>query len=259
MRIAVIGTGHMGMWFIRELAKSHPVAVFDTDSQKMEAVSGDSIVKLELLSELETFRPQMVVNAVSLKNTVEAFQVLLPYLGGECMLVDIATIKGSIPDFYEICGRPFVSVHPMFGPRFTDLHSLKGENAVIISESHEDGKEFFREFFRDFGLTLFEYTFAQHDRLMGRTLTLPFASSIVFSACVTGGTVPGTTYKRHKEIARKLMEEDDYLLAEVLFNAVSLEQVEKITSSLEFSKHVIRDRDHEEAGRFFKRLRKNLE
>ncbi len=259
MRIAVLGTGHMGAWFIGELSKNHTVAVFDIDSSKMEAIAVESVRKLDNLSLLKEFRPQMLLNAVSLKSTMDAFRKAVPYLEPGCLLVDIATIKGELPAFYTDCGFPYVSVHPMFGPRFADWAHLKEENAVIISQSHDEGKRFFREFFSTFGLTLFQFSFQEHDRLMGITLTLPFSASIVFSACVTGGTVPGTTYKRHKAIARKLMEEDDYLLAEVLFNSVSMGQLERITSSLEFLKHVIRDRDYEEAGRFFNRLRENLE
>jgi prephenate dehydrogenase len=146
----------------------------------------------------------------------------------------------------------------MFGPRFADLQQLSDENAVIISESDERGKAFFREFFAAFNLDVFEYSFSRHDQLMGVSLTLPFSASIAFAACAADETVPGTTYAGHKEVARKLFQEDDYLLAEVLFNPTSLKQLERITHALEFLKHVIRAKDYEEAETFFNKLRKNL-
>jgi hypothetical protein len=72
-------------------------------------------------------------------------------------------------------------------------------------------------------------------------------------------TVPGTTFKKHLEIARGLLSEDDYLLAEVIFGPHSLEQLEKVTSRLEFLKHVIKGRDFDEARVFFARLRQNIQ
>jgi prephenate dehydrogenase len=70
--------------------------------------------------------------------------------------------------------------------------------------------------------------------------------------------VPGTTFKKHLEIAKGLLSEDDYLLCEMLFNSYSLPQLEKVTDRLGSLKHVIRGKDIEEAKKFFDSLRKNL-
>ena len=40
MKIALIGTGHMGSWFARELMSDHEVAVYDVDGKKMAALNG---------------------------------------------------------------------------------------------------------------------------------------------------------------------------------------------------------------------------
>lgn len=257
MKIAVIGTGHMGSWFIRVLSETHELAVHDRNP---DAMSGSShVVQLPEISALKEFNPEMVINAVSLKNTISAFQELLPFVDQDCILVDIASIKGDIAEYYKECGHRFASVHPMFGPRFTDMRARLNENAVIIDESDPEAADFFKSLFDQFGLTVFNYSFSKHDSLMAYSLTLPFASSIVFSACVSTNTVPGTTFTRHREIASKLLEEDNYLLSEVLFNPFSMQQLEKICSNLEFLKHVIKARDYEEAEKFFNKLRKNLE
>ena len=104
----------------------------------------------------------------------------------------------------------------------------------------------------------FEYSFEEHDRMMAYSLTTPFVSSLVFAACVDARAVPGTTFKRHMTIARSLLAEDDHLLAEILFNAHSLQELGKITARLEFLKHIIMARDQEEASRFFSKLRQNI-
>ena len=117
---------------------------------------------------------------------------------------------------------------------------------------------FFQKFFTRLKLNIFEYTFKKHDRMTAYSLTLPFASTLVFASCMNTSAVPGSTFKKHKEIATGLLSEDDYLLSEILFNSYSLQQLEKVTSRLEFLKHVIKGRDIEEARKFFNSLRKNL-
>lgn len=112
--------------------------------------------------------------------------------------------------------------------------------------------------FRKLGVRIFEYTFDEHDRMMAYSLTTPFAASLVFAACMENTAVPGTTFARHRKIAKGLLSEDDHLLAEILFNPYSVPQLAKITASLEFLKHVIRGRDYEEAKGFFRKLRKNV-
>jgi prephenate dehydrogenase len=99
---------------------------------------------------------------------------------------------------------------------------------------------------------------AEHDRMMAYSLTLPFVSSLVFSSCVTMSTVPGTTFRKHLEVARGLLGEDEYLLTEILFNPESLAQLEKISSRLNYLWHIVKQRDEEEARKFLGALRKNL-
>ncbi len=94
--------------------------------------------------------------------------------------------------------------------------------------------------------------------MMAYSLAIPFVSSMIFAACVDMKTVPGTTFKRQLMIARRLLSEDDHLLAEVLFNPESLKELGKLTSRLELLKHIMQDRDYDEASEFFHRLRKNI-
>jgi prephenate dehydrogenase len=107
-------------------------------------------------------------------------------------------------------------------------------------------------------VNIFEFSFKAHDQMTAYSLSLPFASTLVFASCMKNTAVPGTTFKRHLTIAKGLLSEDDHLLAEILFNDFSLEQLENVTARLEFLKHVIRDRDYEEAQRFFNKLRENI-
>lgn len=256
MKIAMVGLGHMGAWLAGEFLGDHDVAGMDIDPGRVDAVPGiNALVGLDALVD---FGPELVINAVPLRDTVSVFRDLIAVLPETTVIGDVASIKGTLSDFYRESGHPFVSVHPMFGPTFANIGALSEESAVIIRESDPKAAALFRNFFIARDLNLFEYSFDEHDRMMAYSLTLPFVSTMVFGACMDDQAVPGTTFRRHRDIAKGLLSENDYLLAEILFNPHSMVQLEKVTNRLEFLKHVIKGRDSEEAVVFFDRLRDNL-
>ncbi|MEW6722573.1 MAG: prephenate dehydrogenase/arogenate dehydrogenase family protein [Candidatus Micrarchaeota archaeon] len=259
MKIAIIGAGKMGSWLARMLSSGNEVAVYDRDAARAQVCAGaGKITALPALSGLSGFRPQMLINAASIQNTVAAFGEARPFLGDDCIICDVASIKSGLEEYYSECGLRFASVHPMFGPTFAEMDALREENAIIISSSDPEGKAFFTSFFGSLGVRIFEYSFAEHDRMMAYSLTTPFVASLVFAACMDGAAVPGSTFARHRKIAKGLLSEDDSLLSEILFNPHSLSQLDKITSRLEFLKHIIKARDSEEMTDFLAKLRKNI-
>lgn len=257
MKIAIIGAGHMGGWFAQELSQDgHEVAVFDVKPHKMEQLRG--VRSFTELTELKDFAPEMLLNAVSIRSTVEAFEACRAYLPDYCVLVDVTSVKGQLPRYYQQGDFRYASLHPMFGPTFANVNDLREENVILINESDPNTKEFFRAFFSQREVNIFEFSFKKHDQMTAYSLSLPFASTLVFAACMDNTTVPGTTFKRHLAIAKGLLSEDDHLLAEILFNEYSLEQLERVTARLEFLKHVIKGRDDEEVQKFFQSLRENI-
>ncbi len=256
MRIFILGTGHMGSWLASAFKGRHEVAAFDTDRAKLDRLTG--VTKLGGLGELGDFKPELAINAVSLKSTRAAFDSMLPHLFEGCIISDIASVKAGLKEYYERAGRPFVSTHPMFGPTFAKFDNLAGENAIIISESCEEGKRFFREFYQQLELNIFDYTFKEHDDTIAYSLATPFASTITFAACMKDQHAPGTTFKKHREIAKGLFSEDDYLLTEILFAPGALAQIEKISQQLAYLTHIIRGRDYEVMKKFLNKLRDNI-
>jgi prephenate dehydrogenase len=257
MKIAILGAGHMGSWLARALAeKNNKICIYDLDRSKIEKIQKARI--LGSYEELKDFQPELVINAVSLKNTLEAFKSAEPHLSARCLIADVTSVKSGIAEYYRNCRFRFASVHPMFGPTFANVERLEDENVILISESDREGARFFRKLFGEMRLNIFEYSFEEHDRMIAYSLVLPFASTMVFAACMNNSAVPASTFKKHREIAGGLLSEDDYLLAEILFSPYSLQQLEKVTSRLEFLKHVIKAKDVEEAHKFIRRLRENV-
>jgi prephenate dehydrogenase len=257
MRIFILGAGHMGAWLVEEFCLDHQVAVYDTNRKKLKYFF--NVQRLMDLFEVKAFEPELIVNAVDLNHIREAFDDVLPYLPETCILSDIASVKTDLPEYYHKIGRRFVSTHPMFGPTFANIRDLRDENAILIAESDEEGKIFFRDFYHSLKLNIYEYSFEEHDQTMAYSLSIPFASSMVFAACMKKQEAPGSTFRKHQDIARGVLSEDDHLLAEIMFNPLTIRQIEEINSRLAYLTHIIRGRDHEEMGKFLNKLRMNIE
>ncbi|PKL23722.1 MAG: prephenate dehydrogenase/arogenate dehydrogenase family protein [Spirochaetae bacterium HGW-Spirochaetae-3] len=259
MRIAVLGSGKMGAWLASALAAEHDVFVYDANPASAAAAAGSGRAKaVATLDGIGEAAADMLVNCVPLGMTVEAFEAAEPYLPADCMLADIASVKTGLAEWYAASGRPFVSSHPMFGPTYADRSNLAGQSAVVISESCEAGKALWRGLYEGLGIRVFEESFDGHDRTVAYSLATPFASTMVFAACMKRLDAPGTNFKKHLELAHGLLAEDDRLLAEIMFNPYTIRRLELINSQLSYLTHIIKDRDHEEMSKFLEKLRDNV-
>jgi prephenate dehydrogenase len=256
MRILVAGAGKMGSWLIESLCLDYEVAAYDNDLTRLKYFF--NTVKLVSPEEIRDFDPDMVINAVSLEMTVQVFGEILPYLRKDCILADITSVKNGLQKYYPESGFRFVSTHPMFGPTFANIKDLTGQSAIIIRESDEEGKAFFRKFYGSFHLNIFDYSFTEHDQTIAYSLAIPFASTMVFAACMKKQEAPGTTFRKHQEIAKGLFSEDDFLLSEIMFSPFTLEQIEKIGSELEHLREIIKEKDTYKMRQFLNGLRKNI-
>ncbi|MDW7759396.1 MAG: hypothetical protein SCM96_02015 [Acidobacteriota bacterium] len=256
MRIAVMGIGHMGRWLASGLARDAEVGVHDSDTGRMASVPGAA--RLEHPAELAGFRPDLLVNAVGIGDTVSAFRAVEPFLPPGCILTDIATIKSPVFEYYSGCPFPHASIHPLFGPNFADLDRISGGVVLVLRESAEPAKILFRRVFDALRCRVVECSLAEHEAVMGTSLSLPVASAIAFAAALSPDPLPGSSFSAFREITRRMFREDDRLLAEILFNPHSLRRIDDMTRSLEFLKHVIRARDYDEAFGLLDRLRKKI-
>lgn len=256
MKILILGAGKMGSFFCDVLSFQHELAVYDTDPQKLRFTFNTQ--RFTSLDEIKAFQPDLMINAVTVKYTIEAFKSVLPVLPERCIISDIASVKTGLPEFYATCGHPFVSTHPMFGPTFASLGNLSQENAIIISESDHLGKVFFRDLYNSLHLHIEEYTFTQHDQTIAYSLSIPFASTLVFAGVMRHQDAPGTTFKRHMAIARGLMSEDDYLLSEILFNPNTPEQLKLIQDKLAQLQKIVDAHDYDAMKNFLHTVRENL-
>ncbi len=246
----------MGSFFSDLLSFTHEVAVYDPDPQRLRFTYNAQ--RFSDLDEIDGFHPEMVINAATVKYTLDAFKAVLLHLDRSCILSDISSVKTGLPEFYAECGHPFVSTHPMFGPTFASLSNLADENAIIISEGDHLGRVFFKDLYGQLGLHIEEYTFEEHDRTIAYSLSIPFASTLVFASVMKHQDAPGTTFKRHMAIARGLMSEDDFLLSEILFNPNTPSQLDQIVERLATLKEIVERHDHDAMKSYLEQARQNL-
>lgn len=256
MKILILGAGKMGSFFTDLLSFDHEVAIFDTDAKRMRFVY--NVYRLQKMEEVEAFAPDLLINCVSLNYTLQAFENIIPHLPPRCILSDIASVKTNLKEFYATCGFPYVSTHPMFGPTFANLGSLSEENTIIITEGDHMGKVFFKDLYRQLQLNVFEYSFEEHDQMVAYSLGIPFASTMIFAAIMKHQDAPGTTFKRHMQIARGLLSEDDCLLKEILFNPLTPIQLTRIQEELNALQQLIKNKDSEAMVAFLERIRGNI-
>ncbi len=256
-KIVVLGAGKMGSWLVESLCLDYEVAVFDLEKTRLKYFFNSH--RFVSLDEIREYQPDLLINAVSLNNTIQVFREIAPYLPEHCIIADITSVKNGLQEYYRESGRRFVSTHPMFGPTFANIKDLSNENAIIITESDEEGKEFFRKFYRSLNLNIYEYSFSDHDETIAYCLSVPFSSSLVFAACMKKQEAPGTTFRKHLDVARGVLSEDDYLLSEILFNPFTIDQVEKIRTQLARLIEIVQERDFEALKDFFDSLRRNIE
>ena len=256
MKILILGAGKMGSFFTDVLSFDHECAVYEIDPKRMRFLYNAQ--RFTSLDEIDAFRPDLVINAVTLKYTIEVFKQVIPHLHQDCIISDISSVKTDLKEFYESTGMHYVSTHPMFGPTFANLGALSSENAIVINEGDYLGRVFFLDLYRRLGLNVHEYSFSEHDEAMAYSLSVPFVSTFVFSAVMKHQDAPGTTFKRHLAIARGVLSEDDTLLREILFNPHTKHHVEQIRAELKDLIQIIDNRDEEALNEYLAKIRRNI-
>ena len=232
MRILVMGAGKMGSFFIDLLSFDHEVAVFERDPKRMRFTY--NCQRFTSYEDIQAFKPELLINAVTLKYTIPVFKEVIPYLPKECIISDIASVKTDLKEFYESAGMRYVSTHPMFGPTFANLQQLSEENAIIISEGDYMGRIFFKDLYQRLGLNIYEYTFEEHDKTVAYSLSIPFVSTFVFAAVMK------------------------YLLQEILFNPYTHDQVAQIRTELKELLEIIDTKNADGMKGYLTKIRNNV-
>ena len=84
MKILILGAGKMGSFFTDLLSFEHEVAVLESDPKRMRFIY--NALRLQKPEEVAEFKPELVINCVTLSYTIEAFKSVMPYLQPYCII-----------------------------------------------------------------------------------------------------------------------------------------------------------------------------
>lgn len=104
----------MGSFFSDVLSFEHEVAIYDTDPQRLRFTFNTQ--RMTTMEEIEAFKPELLINAATVKYTIPAFESVLPHIPESCIISDIASVKTGLPEFYKKAKRSFVSTPPDVRP-----------------------------------------------------------------------------------------------------------------------------------------------
>jgi prephenate dehydrogenase len=251
--ILILGYGKLGKWFVLQLSKTYNVLIYEKKSISYKETNNLQFIQNP--KDIESYKPDLIINAVNLNSTISSFNSVSKYVSNDTILADITSLKEGMPEYYKEAGFRFVSTHPMFGPTHGNMNNLKEQNALIIEESDNEGKNFFINFYKTQGIKIHFTSFYNHDKLMADALSLPFMTLLSFAANTEEVETPGTTYQKESITAKKLLNEDTQLIAEILFNTHSLKQIEKINSFFEKLHKIIHSKDYKEMVNIINRLK----
>ena len=96
MKILILGAGKMGSFFLDLLSFDHEMAVFEKDPKRMRFTY--NCQRFTTLDEIKEFEPELVINAVTVKYTIPAFEEVIPYLPKDCIISDIASVKTGLKE-----------------------------------------------------------------------------------------------------------------------------------------------------------------
>ena len=71
MKILILGAGKMGSFFTDVLSFEHEVAVYDVNPQRLRFMY--NCYRFTKLEEISEFKPELVINAATVKYTLDAF------------------------------------------------------------------------------------------------------------------------------------------------------------------------------------------
>ena len=78
MKILILGAGKMGSFFSDLLSFDHEVAVYDPDPERLRF--SYNALRFASLGEIDDFAPELVINASTVKYTLDAFRMVLPHI-----------------------------------------------------------------------------------------------------------------------------------------------------------------------------------
>lgn len=231
LSIGLIGYGHFGA-FLHALAQRYlPEAKLKIHSGRRRP---DGLLFYPLQ---EVAACDAVVLAVPISAYGETLARIAPHLGPDTVVVDVATVKQHTMALLQDLGpgRPFLAMHPMFGPESYAKRGGEVAGLRIVLTGHSLAHDLYGELRRrlaEIGFSVVEKTAETHDRELAETL---FLTHYIGQIVARGGferTEIDTVSFGYLMDAVDSVRHDSGLFAEVFrFNAFCRQVIDRFDAS----------------------------
>jgi prephenate dehydrogenase len=236
MRIAVIGAGKMGVWFVKFFqSKDYDVVLADRKKEKLEKLK-DLTVELTADFKVAVQNADQILLCVSINAIEEVVKTISPVVHDGQVVMDICSIKEApVKTMHKyIRGATVLGTHPVFGP---GSNGVKHKAYVLTPTNPKEKKcaEKFKRWLEKEEAHVFIMTPKKHDELMSVVLGLPHFLGLV--ACETllaqknlpeTKKVAGTTYRMLFTLAEATALETPDLYASLQTNLPDLGKIEDL-------------------------------
>lgn len=237
MKVAVLGAGKMGRWFVN-LFKNEGFSVVVASRTQSKA----SALKAEFGVDVANSNVKAVVGAdwilvcVSLTSLDTVLQEIGPHIKEGQVVMDISSIKEIPVNLLQKYVKHGVTLgtHPVFGP---GAKSLQGQN-YVLTPVNEDEKQFsseFKEWLQKRGSEVSVLTPRAHDELMSLVLGFPhFVGLVAGDALVENSNfigakkVGGASYKLLLTLAESVSSEEPHFYSNLHMSLPEMEQLEAL-------------------------------
>ena len=236
MRIAVIGAGKMGVWFVKFFrSKDYDVILADRKKEKLEKLK-NLTVELTADFKVAVQNADQILLCVSINAIEEVVKTISPVVHDGQVVMDICSIKEApVKTMHKyIRGATVLGTHPVFGPGSNGVK----HKAYVLTPTNTKEKEFaekFKQWLEKEEAHVFIMTPKKHDELMSVVLGLPHFLGLV--ACETllaqknlpeTKKVAGTTYRMLFTLAEATALETPDLYASLQTNLPDLGKIEDL-------------------------------
>ncbi|HER54374.1 MAG TPA: prephenate dehydrogenase/arogenate dehydrogenase family protein [Candidatus Bathyarchaeota archaeon] len=237
MKVAVIGAGKMGRWFVNLFKnEGFSVVVSSRTQSKADALKAEFGVDVANSNVEAVVDADWILVCVSLTSLDTVLQEIGPLIKEGQVVMDISSIKEIPVNLLQKYVKHGVTLgtHPVFGP---GAKSLQGQNYVLtpVTENEKLFSNEFKEWLQKRGSEVSVLTPRAHDELMSLVLGFPhFVGLVAGDALVENSNfvgakkVGGATYKLLLTLAESVSSEEPHFYSNLHMSLPEMEQLEAL-------------------------------
>ena len=181
MKVAVIGAGKMGRWFVNLFKnEDYSVVVASRTQSKAEALKKEFAVEVAPSNAEAVVGADWIVVCVSLTSLDAVLREIGSHVKDGQVIMDISSIKEIPVNLLHKYVKHGVTLgtHPVFGP---GAKSLQGQNYVLtpVTENEKHFSNKFKDWLQKRGAEVSVLTPRDHDELMSLVLGFPHFVGLV--------------------------------------------------------------------------------